>query len=755
MQPKEYAMKSKVIQGENPSGPVKGHEEQVPVVELGVRGSDARGAGVDVTPRRRVLGLLAAVPFTLSVGGLMLALGVVTGALWRPLVQRPLLDGVAFGLPALREGRWWTPLTGLFFAQTPAQYLPTLGGFLLLCGFAELRLGTRRVVPAALVTQLAGVLGAAALLAVSSGHGSAWADATALVRDVGFSAGALGAAAAASATLPAPWRGRVRAVLLGYGVVSFVYVGVLWDLEHLIAIGLGLAWGPRLTGRRRVPGGRLSRREYRLLAAATYVVAAAAALIAPLAASGGPLVTGLGDTEPALTSGIGFTVLWLLLAAGLRSGRRRTWQLAVGVGLLSLAVLVGVGLVLAVTGRPGLPVVTYTALFTVVQLVILVAGRRSFANPSRRRARRTAGSVLAVPGEDERTEATRVLTERGSPNRLAWITTWRENRWYLPAEEGIDDGGFVAYRVHAGVAVGLCDPVGATAEQRARLLQGFAAEVESAGLVPCLFSVTEETARHAVAGGWQALQVAEEAVIDLETLAFRGRAWQDVRTALNRAVAQGITHRLVALAEQPRGIQVQVRAISEQWTGDKGLPELGFTLGGVEEALDPRVRVGLAVDGDGTMHGLTSWLPVVAPGGGAPTGWTLDVMRRSPDGFTSTMEFLIASACTAFRDEGASVVSLSGVPLARPAAGESAVERGPLDAFLGRLGVALEPSYGFRSLQAFKSTFQPRQEPLYLVFADESALPRIAVALGRAYLPAAGVRDVVALVRARRSSSRA
>ena len=38
-------------------------------------------------------------------------------------------------------------------------------------------------------------------------------------------------------------------------------------------------------------------------------------------------------------------------------------------------------------------------------------------------------------------------------------------------------------------------------------------------------------------------------------------------------------------------------------------------------------------------------------------------------------------------------------------------------------------------------------EPLYLVFPDEAALPRIGLALSRAYLPEAGVRDLVALAR--------
>ena len=140
-------------------------------------------------------------------------------------------------------------------------------------------------------------------------------------------------------------------------------------------------------------------------------------------------------------------------------------------------------------------------------------------------------------------------------------------------------------------------------------------------------------------------------------------------------------------------------------------------------------------------------MTMYGPGGGEPIGWTLDVMRRAPGGFRYTMEFLIASACLAFKEEGARLVSLSGVPLAKAGTSDSSVERKALDAFLDSLGAALEPYYGFRSLQAFKSKFQPRYNPLYLVFPDEAALPRIGIALSRAYLPEAGLRDFIAMAR--------
>ena len=685
------------------------------------------------------------VPFTFSVVAVMLTAGVVTGALWTPLHASGLVDHVAYGLPALEAGRWWTPVTGSVFALVPLQYLPVAGGFLVLAGFAEVRLGTRRALPVTVLTQLAGVLGATALLWLTLGSGWPWADENARVFDVGFSAGALGVAAAATATLESPWRGRVRAGLLAYAVVAFVYIGALWDLEHLLAVALGLALGPRLVGRRIDLRARsLSRHEYRLLASGAFVVSAAAVGASSLASGGGPLTVGLDEKDSAPASGLVFVVFWLLVANGLRSGRRRAWRWAVGLTVASLAVLVAVGVLLAADGHPGWPLVTYTALLTFAQLAVLVLGRRAFRNPTRRRARRTPGSFHFVPGEDERSRASALLRADGGVNHLAWMTTWPENRWFFSQDGG---EGYVAYQAHAGVALGLCDPVAATAAERSDLLQTFADSVQAAGLLPCLFSVTQETADHAATRHWRTVQVAEEAVIELPGLRFAGKAWQDVRTALNQAAKQGLTHRLVPLAKQPRGVQVQVRAISEQWVGDKGLPEMGFTLGGLEEAMDPDVRVGLAVDADGTVHGVTSWMPAYGPGGGEPRGWTLDVMRRLPGGFRHTMEFLIASACLTFKDEGAEFVSLSGVPLARAGEAPDDADRGVLDAFLDTLGTRLEPYYGFRSLQAFKSKFQPSHAPLYLVFPDEAALPRIGLALSRAYLPEAGVRDLLSLTR--------
>ncbi len=174
---------------------------------------------------------------------------------------------------------------------------------------------------------------------------------------------------------------------------------------------------------------------------------------------------------------------------------------------------------------------------------------------------------------------------------------------------------------------------------------------------------------------------------------------------------------------------------------------MGFTLGGVDELDDPEVLCCLAVDAGGTVHGVTSWLPVYD--GGRLVSRTLDVMRRGPEGFPGVMEFLIASAVLELRDT-VEVISLSGSPLAsRPGDGNPPAAVGSLSAaqtaaeggadnllsILDLVGHALEPVYGFRSLAAFKSRFKPEYRSLYLYYQDPLHLPAIGRALTRAYLP--------------------
>ncbi len=692
---------------------------------------------------RAVVGLVRRVPFTATVVLAMVVAGLVTGAFWSPLADRPDAIALAYGPPALLAGHLWTLVTGALLAGHPALYVLTLGLFAVAVGWVEVRCGTRRTALVTVAFQLAAVLLTTALVLALATTPWEWAGRLAGDLDTGFSAGMFAALAMGAITLHAPWRLRLRLVLVGVTVVGLLFLGGLADVEHALALVLALPLARRLAGPRAAPAPtsrRVGRRERRLVAAVGLVVIAAIRVVTLVV----PVIGPLGDTasESTVTETTISVVVSLLIAEGLRRGRRPAW--VVGLVLGAFYTLLGLVVIAAVvwghtTGQmdqvelDGLAVFVPNAVLWAALLVWLVVGRSAFAVPSRRALRRrgTAGPAAGP-------RAARIALHTHGGSTISWMTTWPENRYLATAD------GIVAYRVHAGVAVALGDPV-VEPSRFGDALTDFRALAERSGWVPCLFSTTPALADVARAQGWRALQVAEDTLIDLDGLAFTGKPWQAVRSAFNRAGKSGIEHEMVHLSEEPRALVAQVRAISEEWVGDKGLPEMGFTLGGVEEALDSEVRTGLAVDAEGTVHGVTSWLPVYGPDREI-VGWTLDVMRRRQEGFRAVVEYLIASACLTFQAEGARFVSLSGAPLARSDRDPEAAEP-VLDRVLDQLGALLEPYYGFRSLHQFKAKFRPRHEPMYLVYRDEGDLPRVGVGIGRAYLPDAGVRELLALTR--------
>jgi lysylphosphatidylglycerol synthetase-like protein (DUF2156 family) len=444
-------------------------------------------------------------------------------------------------------------------------------------------------------------------------------------------------------------------------------------------------------------------------------------------------------TGPATHTDLGMTTAVLGAAATASATLWRTWRLRVRALLLGYAALA----LLLVGGLAHLE--RLVGVMAGLATGIALAGVAQPVRTGHRADRRPVRAVALSPHE-ERDLIRQRLRVVGSTNRLAWMTTWPQNRWFHSGSVP----GYLAHRVHAGVAIGLCDPVAVDDVHRDALLREFSARAQRGGLVPCVFAASVGTAAAAATMGWRVLPVGEEAVVELPGLAFHGRAWQDVRTAINQAARRGITVELTSFDELSVDQRRQVAEISHGWASGRRLPELGFTLGGLAEAADPEVRVAVAMDADGLVHGVTSWLPSHRPNDGAVTGWTLDVMRRreGADGFRPVMELLIAASLTRFRDEGCAWASLSASPLAAVSGADrsdAARRTVATDLILRQVAARLEPLYGFRSLHAFKAKFSPRFEPLFLVYPNDLALLRISVALARAYLPDVRLRDLAAL----------
>ncbi|WP_136041337.1 MULTISPECIES: bifunctional lysylphosphatidylglycerol flippase/synthetase MprF [unclassified Microbacterium] len=659
------------------------------------------------------------IPATLIMVLLILVVGVAWNGLWAPFEDTKLFPTVAYGLPNLADGKWWTPLTGTFFVNQPWVYLFTIAGFWGMA-YLEFRRGSRVALAYYWIGQLFAIFATALLLLVLSQFPWEWATTQAQALDVGASGGTMACIAAAVGLFRPPWRVRGWLILLGFVFIAMLFWGQLADLEHLLAVLLILAVDRSL----RVQ--RTTVREQRLIAVVAILVLGAVEIITTLLPTDGPF----GPTEPASGGFIDLAidlVVILVLVNGLRRGRRWTWVIALLLGLFNILVAALVLALITVFSQAQVDfrwdgeteLALANGFLWLIMLVYLIRVRRAFG------ARRQ--TKLGIQPSPTTEDMKKQLRTHGG-GTLSWMTTWDGNSYARVA------GGIVAYQRRNGVALALADPIG-PADARAEAVTEFVRTAEQAGLVPCFFSADEAT-RAAVPSTWRSIVVADDTIVDLPGLEFTGKRWNSVRTSLNKAGREDMTFRMTHLKSESWGVQQQLRAISEAWVGDKDLPEMRFTLGTLDEAEDPEVRLALAVAPNGDIDGFLSWLPVYG-GDGAVRGWTLDLMRRRDGGFGPVMEYLIGSSAKQFSEEGAEIMSLSGAPLAH----DYPPDAGVIAALSDRLADALEPVYGFGSLHRFKQKFHPRYETMYLLFRDESDLTRIGGALTRAFLPDATLRQ--------------
>ncbi|GLZ29570.1 membrane protein [Lentzea sp. NBRC 105346] len=772
--------------------------------------------------------------------------GAATGSLFDGPSEE-LMAGIGFGI----SSPLWTAVTSMLWCGNFAGYLGTTALLVLFGPVAERELGTARAIAFFLVSQVFGVFTGAGVARLGELIGWQWLSSMNFELAVMPSAGVVGMALATSFRLPELWRRRVRLLLIIALLVLALYSGYFEDVLRLCGGLVGLLAGA-LVVRTRTRPSPPSHEETRVLVALLIAASALGPVVAMLSPfPNGPLawyselvampqpdmdqiITFCADPTtqdqcrtmtaqaaygrfPAMIMSVMPALLMLVLAEGVRRGRRFAWwgALALNIGLTGLTIWYVVEALQYVDHvTPGvlleysIPVLLYVAI-----AVVLLVLRKHFPLPTQVRrfwrlvvtgfmilsglyifggflardqftpepgflelvadlpsrflppgylgllpARFSADDMIAkllfeytgvffwliVFGgvlraswrarpscTESAAQQARELMVRHGGSSLSYMTTWDGNHyWFTP-----DGRAAVAYRVVATIALTVGDPVGEP-DARKAAVRGFAEFCAHEGWTPCLYSISAELRDSVRAHGWQTVQVAEDTVIPLPALAFTGKKWQDVRTALNKASKEGITAEWWRWADLPLALSDQIRSISDEWVADKGLPEMGFTLGGLPELAGDGVRLLLAVDADRTVHGITSWLPVHVDG--AVVGWTLDFMRRRACGFRGSMEFLIASAALTLRKEGAEFLSLSGAPLARLDRGE---QPRALQRVLDLTGQVLEPVYGFRSLFAFKAKFQPVYRPMYMAYPDSAALPRIANAIGRAYLPHMSARQ--------------
>lgn len=294
------------------------------------------------------------------------------------------------------------------------------------------------------------------------------------------------------------------------------------------------------------------------------------------------------------------------------------------------------------------------------------------------------------------------------------------------------DGGesFLMYGVQGGRWIAFGDPVGA-AKDFPDLFWGFIDLARRMNGQPMFYEVGAATLGSFVEMGFALHKIGEEAVVRLPEFSLAGANFKSMRAAHNKRQRDGLVMEIVTPPHSETLI-AELRAISDQWLGDKAGREKSFSVGRFETEYLNHFPIAL-VRREGRVLAFANLL---APGNGARVA--IDLMRYLPEEASGMMEFLFLSLIEHYQAEGAMEFSLGVAPLS--GLSTRSMERiwRRFGRFIYRHGGAF---YNFEGLRAFKQKFRPEWQPRYVALPP-NASPMRAMA-DVALLIAGGARGLI------------
>ncbi|MEV8517795.1 phosphatidylglycerol lysyltransferase domain-containing protein [Dactylosporangium sp. NPDC051484] len=394
--------------------------------------------------------------------------------------------------------------------------------------------------------------------------------------------------------------------------------------------------------------------------------------------------------------------------------RADSQRLRAACAIVAVALVVTLGDVLWVSARHGEPLwrTAYAGLpFSldasdqsghVLVLVVLAAAVAALAV-----------SLAAAPapppsGESDRARV-RDLVQDPSAGSLAPFVT-RTDRTYVFSPGG---EAAIGYRVRFGVALAGGDPVGSAP---AEAIAAFVAVCARHGWRPAVLgadaAATGELWRRA--GVRRAVEIGDEAVLDVATFSLATRRMRNVRQAARRADNAGVQVRVGALGAD---LVPPLREVLQDWL--HGRRERGFAMN-LDAILTPRTDAVYAVARDASGKPMAFARFLVAAGGRV---LTLDVAPRRRDAVNGVVERMIVAVVEHARSVGATEVTLNFAGMRRVYSGEVRGAR------LVQLPLhALDRWIELRSLYLFTGKFHPRWRPRQLRLRSWWELIPVAVA---------------------------
>ena len=279
----------------------------------------------------------------------------------------------------------------------------------------------------------------------------------------------------------------------------------------------------------------------------------------------------------------------------------------------------------------------------------------------------------------------------------------------------------VSYRVLSGVMLASGDPIG-DPEAWPGAIRAFLHEARRHAWVPAVMGCGELGGETWVReAGLRAIELGDEAIIDIPDFTLEGRAMRNVRQMVTRVERAGYTTLVRRTCDIAPAEILNIRRQAAAWRGAEVERGFSMALGRFGDPADGECVAVTAYKDDR----LCAVLHFVPWGG---EGLSLELMRRDREADAGLNELMIVAAIGAAGELGVSRLSLNFAVF------RSALERG------GRLGagpilrlwreILLIASRWFQieSLYRFNAKFRPIWEPRFVCYPGAADIPRVALA---------------------------
>jgi lysyl-tRNA synthetase class 2 len=231
--------------------------------------------------------------------------------------------------------------------------------------------------------------------------------------------------------------------------------------------------------------------------------------------------------------------------------------------------------------------------------------------------------------------------------------------------------------------------------------------------------------------GLDALELGDEAVVDVADFSLTGRAMRNVRQMVKRIERNGYETRVRRARDLSDAELEHIRRAAADWRGTDTERGFSMALGRIGDPDDGDAVIATAhkaadPDASDSPYGDLKAIIHFVPWG--TDGMSLELMRRDRSADPGMNELLIVASLQAAPALKVERVSLNFAMFRSALARGEKIGAGPVLRLWRGLLVFLSRWFQIESLYKFNAKFRPRWEPRFVVFRNSGDLPRIGFA---------------------------